>query len=107
MNNAKRQVGYRIKVAREEHKLTQEKLAEAAGISTVYLAEIENKGTIPSFAVLSSICKIINLSLDDIIFHTDSDSVRKITRRLSQCNEKQLHVISSMIEAMLQTELYE
>lgn len=107
MNNAKRQVGYRIKVAREEHKLTQERLAEAAGISTVYLAEIENKGTIPSFAVLSSICKIVNLSLDDIIFHTDSDSARKITRRLSQCNEKQLYVISSIIEAMLQAELYD
>lgn len=107
MNDYKPLVGYHIKVAREEHKLTHEKLAEAVGISTVYLAEIENKNSIPSFAVLVSICRIVNLSLDDIIFHTSSDSARKITRRLSQCNEKQLHVISSMIEAMLQAELYE
>lgn len=42
-------LGYRIKAARENRKWTQEQLAEMAGISTVYLSEIENKRTIPSF----------------------------------------------------------
>lgn len=107
MKSHDNQLGYRIKAAREEKKLTQEKLAEAVGISTVYLSEIENKRTIPSFSVLCSICKIINISLDDIIFHTDSDTARKITRLLSQCNEKQLFVIHNMIEAMVQAELYQ
>lgn len=106
MKSPDNQLGYRIKAAREEKKLTQEKLAEAAGISTVYLAEIENKRTIPSFPVLCSICKIVNISLDDIIYHTDSDMIRKTTRLLSQCDEKQLYVIHNMIEAMLQAELY-
>lgn len=107
MKSPDNQLGYRIKAAREEKKLTQEKLAEAVGISTVYLAEIENKRTIPSFTILCSICKFLNVSLDDIIFHTDSDTMRKTTRLLSQCSEKQLYVIHNMIEAMLQTELYE
>ena len=105
MKSPDHQLGYKLKTAREEKKLTQEHLAEMIGISAGYLAEIENKRTIPSFSVLCSICRILNVSIDDIIFHTDSDYARSIQRLLSQCNEKQLHVINSMIDAMLQAEL--
>lgn len=70
-------LGYRIKAARENRKWTQEQLAEMAGISTVYLSEIENKRTIPSFSILSKLCRLLNLSLDDLVFHTESDDARK------------------------------
>ena len=59
-------LGLTIKAAREAHKMTQEQLAEASGISTVYVSEIENKRTIPSFSVLCSICQVLNISLDKI-----------------------------------------
>ena len=95
-------LGYRIKAARENRKWTQEQLAEMAGISTVYLSEIENKRTIPSFSILSKLCRLLNLSLDDLVFHTESDDARKISRLLSRCDKQQLHVIHAMIEAMLE-----
>lgn len=101
MKSPDNKLGYQIKAAREERKWTQEQLAEMAGISTVYLSEIENKRTIPSFSILCNICRLLNLSLDDLIFHTESDYSRKIMRLLSQCDEKQLHVIYAMIETML------
>ena len=53
---------------------------------------------------MCSLCKILNLSLDDIIFDTESDSIKQINLLLSQCSEKQLSVIHAMIEAMLQAE---
>lgn len=103
MKSPDNRLGYRIKTARESRKWTQEQLAEMVGISTVYLAEIENKRTIPSFSILCNICRLLNLSLDDLIFHSKSDYSRKVVRLLSQCDEKQLRVIYAMIEAMLDT----
>lgn len=94
----------RIKSARKAKNLTQEKLAEQINISTNHIAEIKNKKTIPSFEIMCSLCKILNLSLDDIIFDTESDSIKQINLLLSQCSEKQLSVIHAMIEAMLQAE---
>lgn len=106
MKSPNHQLGYKIKAAREDRKLTQERLAEIVGITPGYLSEIENKKTIPSFMILCSLCRTLNLSLDDIIYHTESDSARNISRLVSQCSEKQQTVIQSMIEAMLQAELY-
>lgn len=106
MKSPDHQLGYRLKAAREERKLTQERLAELIGITPGYLSEIENKRTIPSFTILSNLCKTLNLSLDDIIFHTESETARNISRLVSQCNEKQRVVIEAMIEAMLQADLY-
>lgn len=107
MKSSDHQMGYKIKAKREAKKLTQEALAEAAGISPVYLAEIENKRTIPSFKTLCSICSILNLSLDELSSQTSTsaDPIKKIVLLLSQCNEKQLKVIYSMIEAMLRVDL--
>ena len=105
MKNPDNLLGLTIKAAREAHKMTQEQLAEASGISTVYVSEIENKRTIPSFSVLCSICQVLNISLDSLIFRTESGTVQDICRLLSRCNEKQLQVIYAMIEAMLKTGL--
>ena len=105
MKSPDHDLGYRIKAAREEKHLTQEKLAELVGITTSYIAEIENKRTIPSFSILRKICLILNISIDDLIYRTDSDTARKIRRQLTQCSEKQLRVIYAMIEALLQNDL--
>lgn len=102
MKSADNQLGLRIKAARELRKMTQEHLSELVGVSSGYIAEIENKKTIPSFHVLAAICLTLNLSVDDLIFQTDSDSARRVTRLLTRCNEKQLNVVQAVIEAMLQ-----
>lgn len=61
MKSPDNKLGYRIKAARESNKWTQEQLAEMVGISTVYLSEIENKRTVPSFPILCNICRLLNL----------------------------------------------
>lgn len=42
MKSPYHQPGYKLKVAREDRKLTQERLAEIAGITPGYLSETEN-----------------------------------------------------------------
>ena len=56
-----------VRVWREHRRLTQQQLAEAAGISVPYLSQIESgkrKGTVE---VLSAIAKALGLSLDDVV----------------------------------------
>jgi DNA-binding XRE family transcriptional regulator len=56
-----------IKVWREYRKLTQQQLAEAAGISTPYLSQIETSKRTSTTEVLTAIAKILQVSLDEIV----------------------------------------
>lgn len=56
-----------IKVWREYRKLTQQQLAEAAGISTPYLSQIETSKRTGTTEVLTAIAKILQVSLDEIV----------------------------------------
>ena len=56
-----------VRVWREHRRLTQQQVAETAGISVPYLSQIESgkrKGTVE---VLSAIAKALGLSLDDVV----------------------------------------
>ncbi len=56
-----------VKVWREYRGMTQQKLAEAAGISTSYLSQIETGKREGKTAVLQAIAQALNLTLDDIV----------------------------------------
>ncbi len=56
-----------IRVWREHRGFTQQRLAEAAGISTPYLSQIESGKSKGTAAVLVAIARALGLSLDDIV----------------------------------------
>lgn len=56
-----------VKVWREYRSMTQQALAEAAGISTSYLSQIETGKRMGKTAVLQAIAQALNLTLDDIV----------------------------------------
>ncbi|MFN2270124.1 MAG: helix-turn-helix domain-containing protein [Anaerolineae bacterium] len=56
-----------IKVWREYRGLTQRQLAEAVGISTPYLSQLETGKRKGATEVLSAIAETLGLSLDDIV----------------------------------------
>lgn len=60
-------IGKRIKECRNSAKLTQEKVAEYANITTVYLSKIENGKVTPTLDTLGAICTVINADLGYII----------------------------------------
>jgi DNA-binding XRE family transcriptional regulator len=59
--------GHPVRVWREHRGLTQQQLAEAAGISVPYLSQIESGKRRGSAGVLAAIAKELGLSLDDIV----------------------------------------
>lgn len=94
------QLGSIIKQARIEEGLTQAQLAERADISTRYLMDIENKNDIPSLKVFIALIQALRLPLDPILY-PGTESTEKLHRLLSQCNTKQIAVITAMSQTML------
>ncbi len=58
-----------VKVWREYRGLTQQQLAEAAGISAAYLSQIETGKRAGKTAVLQAIARAMNLDLDDVVYN--------------------------------------
>ena len=56
-----------IKVWRKHRGLTQQQVADRAGISKAYLSQIESGQRKGSMDILSAIAKALDLSLDDVV----------------------------------------
>ncbi|MEW6242598.1 MAG: helix-turn-helix domain-containing protein [Chloroflexota bacterium] len=56
-----------VKVWREFRGLTQQQLAEAAGISKPYLSQIETGKRKGSADILSALAKVLNVTLEEVI----------------------------------------
>ncbi len=56
-----------IRVWREYRGLTQQQVAEAAGISKSYLSQLESGQRKGSVEVLAGVAKALNVSLDDLV----------------------------------------
>ncbi|HQX18072.1 MAG TPA: helix-turn-helix transcriptional regulator [Anaerolineales bacterium] len=56
-----------IKVWREFRELTQQQLADAAGISKPYLSQIETGKRTGTTDILSAIAKALDVSLDEVV----------------------------------------
>ena len=54
-----KEMGFRLKKARTDQKLTYEELAEKSGVSSRYIKEIENHGNVPS--VQGNLCVLNGL----------------------------------------------
>jgi len=60
-----------IKVWREYRGLGQRQLAEAVGVSTSYLSQIETGKRTGTTEVLTAIAKVLRIALDDIVVSPD------------------------------------
>ena len=58
--------GSRIKAIRMEKKITQERLAEAAGVGVTHISHIETGNSIPSLQVLVDIINALGCSADEL-----------------------------------------
>ena len=98
--------GFRLKQARLENRLTYEQLAEITGISSRYLKEIENHGSIPSTEKLGALIRALHISADPFFYPAapaDNLDYQRLQVYLSQCSEDQLTTILAIVEAYLRT----
>lgn len=71
-------IGRRIRSARKQKGLTQDALAEAAGVSTKHLSSVEN-GKEPNLSIgyLMTICLVLGVEFGDLLYEDGRSSCCK------------------------------
>lgn len=99
-------MGFRLKQARTEQKLTYEELAEKSGVSSRYIKEIENHGNISSIEKLGQLIRALHISADPFFYPaapSDNLDYQRLQVYLSQCTDDQITTILVIMEAYLRT----
>ena len=100
--------GAAIKAARNEHGESRKKVCDELYISPRYLANIENKGTIPSLPVVIQLIKVCGLPVEQYfnpeIIRGDSEQRQRVSHKLKLCPEHYLPVIEGAIDGALKIE---
>ena len=101
-----KEMGFRLKKARTDQKLTYEELAEKSGVSSRYIKEIENHGNVPSIEKLRQLIRALHISADPFFYPdapADNLDYKRLLVYLSQCTEEQITTILAIVEAYLRT----
>lgn len=64
----KKRIGDNLRILRAKLRISQEDLAEKAGISAKYLTQIENEKVNPSILVLFKLAKALDITINDIVY---------------------------------------
>ncbi len=98
-----KKLGERVRKERKKHRITQEELAESAGISSQYLSEVENGKKPVSLTVLVEITKTLRYSLDELIFGDcfyGNAEMHVVSQILKECSDYERAVIIKIIKAL-------
>ena len=100
-------LGSIIKAARLKKGLTQESLAEIAGVGLRHLMGIENEGSLPSYEVLYKLIRELNIP-PDLIFYPEKkgkdSELEDLIRMLYKCDERSIRIIGATIKAALDSQ---
>lgn len=101
MSNSLEKVGNRIRSLRKQSTLSQQTLAERAGISYKYLGEIERGKVNLSVEILLKIAQALHVEAGEILDHTKQENsmVSKARFILSELSEKDLAIALDMLGA--------
>lgn len=99
--------GEDVKAARKKRRLSRQKTAEMAGISTVYLINIENKHIIPALPVIIQLIQIFNLPaakyFNQLAAGEENDQRQRISRKVMMCPEEYLPVIEGALDGAIES----
>lgn len=92
-----------IHQAREEKRITQEQLAEYLQISPTHVRHLESGRRKPSIEKLISLCKILDISFDQVV-KGEPRPASTASERILNCvenvfSEKERNLIADLIEA--------
>ncbi len=90
---------------RKKRGLSQERLAEGAGISTQYVSNIERGKENPTIGTLEKLASALLVKAHQILdFEHELTGKRLLRKRIGQvlntCDEKELQVILKLVSAM-------
>ena len=97
-------LGSRIRAMRLERKITQEKLAEAAGVGVTHISHIETGNSIPSLQTLVDIINALDCTADELLCMEVRQSRPMLNNWLgelvSDCSDSEAKLITDMVVAM-------
>ena len=100
-------MGNRIRDAREQKGLTQMKLAELVGLSTIAISNIEIGKSSPNLKNITIIAEILDVSIDMLVADKNSDKykeyIQEIVLKLNKMDENGLKHISRYIDLYNET----
>lgn len=94
------EIGKQIHNARVERGITQEQLAEALEMSPQYISSVERGASGISLSALKSICSILSVSSDQIIFGKPSNTIQPIVEQFADLGESEIHTISGILKSI-------
>ena len=87
-----KELGFCLKKARLDQKLTYDELSEKSGVSSRYIKEIENHGNVPSLEKLGQLIRALHISADPFFYPaapTDNLDYQRLLVYLSECTDDQ------------------
>lgn len=99
-----KELGFRLKKARLDQKLTYDELSEKSGVSSRYIKEIENHGNVPSLEKLGQLIRALHISADPFFYPavpSDNLDYQRLLVYLSECSADQITTILALVEAYL------
>lgn len=98
-------LGQRIREARKNKKMTQEQLAEIAGIGLMYLGEIERGQKMPSLKIVCKIIEALDISADyllrDVIQTGKEYVLDETTAKLVDLTPQQRKTAADILDAYI------
>ena len=101
-----KELGFRLKKARLDQKLTYDELSEKSGVSSRYIKEIENHGNVPSLEKLGQLIRALHISAEPFFYPavpSDNLDYKRLLVYLSECSADQITTILALVEAYLRT----
>ncbi|MEW9125141.1 MAG: helix-turn-helix transcriptional regulator [Thermotaleaceae bacterium] len=97
-------IGMRVREARLTQNMSQERLAELAGLSTTHTSHIETGNTKVSLPSLVKLANVLRVTLDELV----CDSIIKskavfegeLAKTISDCNEVEIRIISDVAKTL-------
>lgn len=77
-------IGEKIKLLRQQHKMTQEQLADRLGVSYQSVSRWENGITYPDIEYLPAVAKLFSVSSDYLLGQDDEEKQRQIKKRIRE-----------------------
>lgn len=96
-------IGKRIRKARIKSGITQEKLAEKAGISVTHMSNIETGNSKLSLPVVIELSNALSVTADEIlcdnVVHSKEVFSREIQSVVADCDEYEIRIMADILKA--------
>ncbi|MGO5113479.1 helix-turn-helix domain-containing protein [Candidatus Avoscillospira sp. LCP25S3_F1] len=96
-------IGKRIKIARIKADLTQEALAEMAGLSTTHMSNIETGSSKLSLPMIIALANALSVSVDeflcDNVIRSKEIFSQEIQTIVADCDDYEIRILSDLLKA--------